>query len=179
MIDKKLLSYVLKAFLVFVSWYVVYHLIMQPNGFDDWMNKAVANGGHWLVGLFGYNTCLEGTSICVNIISTVHISAGCNGFEIFSIFAGFIIIFEGKWWLKIIYIILGVAFLYACNVLRVAMLAIDHYEDLKIFQFNHKYTYLIIMYVIVIVLWIVWISKFSKLESGINRDTKNILQKTS
>jgi exosortase/archaeosortase family protein len=162
MIDKKLLNYALKALLVFVSWYVLYHLLMQPQGFDSWMNKAVANGGHWLVGLFGYNTCLEGTSICVNIISTVHINTGCNGFEIFSIFAGFIVIYDGKWWLKIIYIIGGVVLLYACNVVRVAMLAIDHYENLKMFRFNHKYTYLIIMYAIVVGLWLFWITKVSK-----------------
>ncbi len=162
MIDKKLFSYGAKAVAVFLIWYIAYIVVMQPLGFDYWMNTAVAQGGHWFVKLLGYNSCIEGTSICVNIISTVHISAGCNGFEIFSIFAGFIIIFEGKWWVKIIYIIGGVALLYVCNIVRVGLLAIDHYENLNLFHFNHKYTYLISMYALVFLLWLFWITKLSK-----------------
>lgn len=160
--EKKLFQYIIRAFAVFIAWYGIYHLYMQPKGFDNWMNHAVANGGHWLVGLFGYNTCLEGTSICVNIISTVRINTGCNGFEIFSIFAGFILIYEGRFWVKILYIVAGVALLYACNVVRVALLAIDHYENLQVFNFNHKYTYLILMYALVVSLWLFWITYFSK-----------------
>lgn len=160
--DKKLLSYFYKAFFVFIVWYVAYTFVMQPAGFDMWMNTLVAKGGHWFVGLFGYNSCIEGTSICVNIVSTVHISSGCNGFEIFSIFAGFIIIFDGKWWQKLLYIVVGVSLLYFTNIVRVGLLAIDFHENLKLFHFNHKYTYLIAMYAMVFSLWLVWLTKFSR-----------------
>lgn len=161
-IDKTLLGYIFRGSIAFLVWFFFYSYILQPMGFDSWMNEFVAKGGHFLVGLFGYNSCIEGTSICVNIVSTVHIASGCNGFDIFSVFVCFIIIFEGKWWHKVLYCSIGILILHFFNITRVALLAIDHYENLKLFQFNHKYTYLIIMYFVVFMMWVLWIIKFSK-----------------
>lgn len=159
---KTLFLFFLRALAVYLVWYLVYVLWLQPTGFDAWMNQKVAYGGHLLVNALGYESCLENNQICVNIISTVHISAGCNGFDIICIFAGFIIIFNGSWLKKIIFIAAGVVLLYALNVVRVALLAIDHYKNLKLFAFNHKYTYLIAMYAVVFGLWALWVFKISK-----------------
>ncbi len=169
MIDKKLLLIFIKAIVLYTIWYVVYHLWLVPGGkFDPWMNESVAYGGWLLVRAFGYDGCIDGTDICVNIVSTVKVSTGCNGFEIYCIFAGFIIIFGGRFWDTVIYIFLGVVVLYFSNILRVGLLAIDHYERLDMFTFNHKFTYVVMIYSIVFVLWYVWVVKFSNKKNVIN-----------
>lgn len=161
-LDKKLLFIFLKAFALYLIWYLVYQLWLLPAGkFDPWMNESVAYGGWLFVRALGYDGCIEGTNICVNIVSTVKVNTGCNGFEIYCIFAGFIIIFSGKFWKTFIYIIIGVIILYISNILRVGMLAIDHYKRLDMFQFNHKFTYVVMVYSLVFALWYYWITKFS------------------
>jgi exosortase/archaeosortase family protein len=161
-IDKKLLGYFLRAGLAFICWFVIYTYILQPYGFDSWLNEFVALCGHILVGWLGYESCIEGTSICVNIVSTVYIATGCNGFDIISIFLCFLVIFEGVWWHKLIYGVIVTVILHLFNVVRVAMLAIDRYENLRLFNFNHKYTYLILMYMLVFLFWYIWLYKFSR-----------------
>lgn len=163
--DKKLIILVGKALFLYLLWYGVYVFWLAPDGkFDAWMNESVAYGGWLFVNALGYDGCIEGTNICVNIVSTVRINNGCNGFEIYCIFAGFIILFGGKWWETILYIIIGIAILYVSNILRVGLLAIDHYKSYKVFSFNHKFTYVIMVYSIVFVLWYVWITKFVKIK---------------
>lgn len=167
LIDKNLLIIFAKAMFLYALWYFVYELWLVPGGkFDPWMNESVAYGGWLFVRALGYDGCIDGTDICVNIVSTVKVNTGCNGFEIYCIFAGFIIIFGGKFWNTFIYIFIGVIILYISNILRVGLLAIDHYKRLHLFTFNHKFTYVVIIYSIVFVLWYVWIIKFS--------NTKNV-----
>ena len=162
-IDKDLLKYILKGIALYLIWYIGYELWLAPDGrLDKWLNESVAYGGWVFVNLLGYDGCIEGTHICVNIVSTVKINNGCNGFEIYSVFAAFIILFEGKWLHKLFYIIGGIIIIYFSNILRVGMLAIDHYKNLKLFYFNHHYTYVFIIYGLVFLLWYIWITKFSK-----------------
>ncbi|MDX2189550.1 MAG: archaeosortase/exosortase family protein [Bacteroidota bacterium] len=162
-IDKSLVWFLAKAIGLYLLWFLVYDLWIAPLGIiDTWLNQSVANGGYFLLQKFGFEVCKDGTSVCINNASTVVIGRGCNGLEIYAIFAGFVVLYRGSWLHKIWFIVAGIAFIYLCNILRVAMLAIDHYNNLKLFQFNHKYTYVFIIYFIVFGLWILWINRFSK-----------------
>jgi exosortase family protein XrtF len=161
-IDKKLVFIFLKITALYAIWYVVYQLWLVPQGkFDAWMNENVAYGGWVFVRALGYDGCIEGTNICVNIVSTVKVNTGCNGFEIYCIFAGFIIIFASKFWKTLAYIVIGIMIIYVSNIVRVGLLAIDHYKRMHLFNFNHKFTYVVILYGIVFMLWYIWVTRFS------------------
>lgn len=160
--DKALVLYFLKAIGLYLLWYIIYDLWLKPEGsVDQWLTEITAYSAYRIVNWMGYDTCIEGTQVCVNVVSTVTVGNGCNGLEVFAIFAGFIILFPGKLINKIIYIVGGILFIFLSNLMRVSMLAIDHYKNLDLFSFNHKYTYVFVVYTLVLGLWIIWIKKFS------------------
>jgi exosortase/archaeosortase family protein len=162
-IDNEIIKYFLKALALYLIYYFIYELWIGPDQkVDIWLNELLARAGYNLLNIFGYVSCIDGSSICVRSTSTVIIGRGCNGFDIYCIFASFIILFPGVWWKKIIYIIFGIAVIFISNIMRVTFLAIDRYYDYKVFYYNHKYTYVFVVYAIVFGLWVLWITKFTK-----------------
>ena len=161
-IDNEILKYFLKAFALYLLYYFIYELWINPDGrLNQWLNNVVAMLGNKVLVWFGYESCRTGTSVCINGISTVNIGNGCNGLEIYAIFTAFIIIYSGRWFIKLIYIIGGILVIFSINILRVVLLSIDHYNNLKLFHFNHKYTYVFVVYSVVFILWILWVTKFA------------------
>jgi exosortase/archaeosortase family protein len=159
-IDKQLFGYFLKAFLLYIIWYLGYECYLLPDGrLDAWLNDFVATLGNKFLTILGYNSCQSGTSVCVNGTSTVIIGSGCNGLEIYCIFAGFIIIYEGKVLHKFLYILIGSFILFSFNIARVVLLSINRLHSMQLFYYNHKYTYVFIMYTLVFVLWLFWVVK--------------------
>ena len=86
----------------------------------------------------------------------------CNGMTMFGLFAGFIVAYKGSWKVKIPYIILGIICIQLLNVLRFVGLAILDVHSRAWTEFNHTYTFTIIIYAFIFMLWIIWVNKFSK-----------------
>lgn len=102
--------------------------------------------------------------IAINGVPRVHIEDGCNGLTLIVLFAGFILAYPGKWQLKLWFIPLGMLLIYGINTVRMVALALNHYHNQSSFEFNHKYTFLIIVYAFIFGLWMLWINKLAKNE---------------
>jgi exosortase family protein XrtF len=158
MIDKFIVKFLFKAITLYVLWYTIYVSWLGPEGkIDKFINLLVANCGHWLIKQLGYESCIDGVGICVRSVATVRISNGCNGLELMLIFMAFIILFQGSFFKKLVYIFFGVTVIFISNILRVTLLALDNYQNKKYFDFNHHYTYTFSLYFIIFCLWLVWI----------------------
>jgi exosortase family protein XrtF len=95
-----------------------------------------------------YNTCVVG------------VGRPCNGLELFALFTGFVIAFPGNWKHKLWFIPSGVLFIHVLNVLRVASLTLIQLNYPKYLQFNHKYTFTVIVYAVTFSLWMIWVNRF-------------------
>ena len=95
----------------------------------------------------------EHGSICVG--------TGCSGLELYLLFFGFILLMKGSWKDKIWFIPLGFLTILALNIIRIVVLSIIYYHVPQYLNFNHKYTFVIIVYAAMFGLWILWIKKFS------------------
>ncbi|MDX2195774.1 MAG: archaeosortase/exosortase family protein [Cytophagales bacterium] len=162
MYKKELIRFFGLSLLLYIGWYLTYELWIGPDGrVDSWLNEVVAYSSYRLLNIFGYDSCITNTSVCVRNVSTVTVGNGCNGLEIYAIFTGFIIVMHGRWKYKLLFIVVGLLSIFVLNVFRVTMLAIDRYNDLNIFRFNHKYTYVFVIYSFIFMLWIIWIKKYA------------------
>ena len=94
-------------------------------------------------------------------LANVFIATGCNGIEMMALFAGFVLIFEGSWKHKIWFIPLGVIILHGLNILRVLSLIFIGRNSLENLEFNHKYTFTILLYLITFLFWMIWVKYFS------------------
>ena len=117
----------------------------------------------WILELFNY-TVFSGGDRLIGIDGSggLWIGDNCNGIAMFALFSGFIIAYKGNWKLKIIYIILGIACIEMLNVLRIVGLAIIDVHSRAWTEFNHTYTFTLLIYAFIFMLWILWVNKFSK-----------------
>lgn len=89
------------------------------------------------------------------------ITEGCNAISVIILFIAFIIAFTGKLKHTIGFVIGGSLLIYIINVLRISflILLINHFPQMQTFW--HNVVFPLIIYGLVLILWIVWIKRFS------------------
>jgi len=110
----------------------------------------------------------ENTYLFKDGIPVVLIEHGCNGLILMILFAAFVIAFPGPAKEKLWYVPAGVVSIYLINSLRVIGLAVNHIVSKESFDFNHKYTFTILVYGAIFMFWMIWVNRFS----GINVRSK-------
>lgn len=86
---------------------------------------------------------------------------GCNAISIIILFVSFVVAFSGKLKPTFLYIVSGVFLIHLCNVLRIGVLSVLFYEIPQYKNVLHNVFFPFIIYSIVFILWVVWVTKFS------------------
>jgi exosortase family protein XrtF len=125
------------------------------------IDKTVAVS-KWILEGLGY-TVFTGSDRLIGIDGTggLWIGDNCNGIALFSLFTGFIIAYPGNWKKKLYFIPLGILMIEILNILRVVFLAILDTHSRTWTEFNHTYTFTIIIYGFIFFLWMLWTNKIS------------------
>jgi exosortase family protein XrtF len=161
-------AFLSKAFGLYFFWYLTYELWLHPKAVFD--NLVIENLVFWsesLLRTFGYALIPPGSAgdqIRVVGIDGTHglwIGDPCNGISLFALFTGFVIAFPGPVKAKLWYIPAGIVFLHFINVLRIVGLTMVLKYYPSSLAFNHTYTFTIVVYSFVFLLWILWVNKFS------------------
>jgi exosortase family protein XrtF len=158
--------FLLLVFSLYVVWYLIYNLWLQPDGRLDlavidltvFLSKNILEG-------FGY-AVYTGADRLIGIdgASGLWIGDNCNGITLFSLFAWFVIAYKGRIKYKLIYIPIGIILIQLLNVLRVVVLAILDTHSRSWTEFNHTYTFTIVIYGFIFLLWMTWVNRFSERE---------------
>lgn len=158
-----LIRFLISVFVLYILWYLIYDLWLHPNEkLDLFVIDMTISISKWLLELFGY-TVYTGADRLIGVdgSSGLWIGDNCNGIVLFSLFAGFIIAYQGKIKYKLIYIPVGIISIQLLNVLRVVILAILDTHSRAWTEFNHTYTFTIIIYGYIFLLWMLWVNTFS------------------
>ena len=104
------------------------------------------------------------TELILEDKSILAIYEGCNGINVMIIFVAFLIAFgpitRTLWW----FIPLGLAILHLVNLIRIALLFWVAIYLPDFMYFTHKYLFTAILYVVVFLLWVVWVKKFTNVK---------------
>jgi exosortase family protein XrtF len=156
------------AILLYILWYMAYEIWMHPLGI--WDRLIVNNLVHLtndLLQLMGYATLPEShptdpiRTAGIDGTSGVWIGDPCNGFSLFALFVIFMITYPGPWRHKLWFTPVGLVLIHGINVVRIAALAILVKVKPEWLYFNHNYTFTIIVYSMVFLLWYIWARKFA------------------
>jgi len=155
---------------LFIGWNLFYELFIIPyTGIDRALSINIVNIASVFLKTLGYipEINLEDTSMVIIDIKGsyghgVWIGEPCNGLKLFSLFTIFIIAYPGNWKRKLVFIPIGILLIHLINSLRVAILAIIAKDSPETLDFNHNYTFTIIVYSFIFLLWYMWSTKFSK-----------------
>ncbi|MBK7382259.1 MAG: archaeosortase/exosortase family protein [Flavobacteriales bacterium] len=156
----------------YLLWQLFYEQVLHPWGRLD---RTVINGLVWaatvmLEGL-GYEMLPEprvDLERYIGVQGGSHLWIGdpCNGVSLFAVFAIFIIAFPGPWRHKAWFIPGGILLIHLMNAIRVVVLCIVVTKSYDLLNFNHDYTFYVVVYGGVFLLWYLWVTRFSGLKKA-------------
>ncbi|MBX9853841.1 MAG: exosortase family protein XrtF [Cytophagaceae bacterium] len=167
--DKKLLRFLLICTALYIVWFLLYELWLKPNGKLDFMlTHMVSSHTVSVLQLLGYPLSheIEGVRHIVKGPEgkVLIISNACNGLILYPLFIGFILAIPGRIKAMCWMILVGSVGIYLVNIFRAVLLCLIKMKFPEYLDFNHRYTFTIIVYGFIFCLWILWINKFSHIK---------------
>lgn len=164
--QRSIAAFLLKAVLLYITWFIAYDFFIATDGrADAFLNDFVAKHAAAILSILGFEgSTAPGaaqTLIKIQGIDVVGVGNPCNGMELFALYAGFIICFPGPWKHKLWYVPAGMLAIHFINVLRAAALAIIQLKAPEHLDFNHHYTFTIVVYAFIFLFWVIWANRFS------------------
>lgn len=164
--QRRIAVFVIKAFALYLLWFIVYDMYLAPAGnVDAWLNHRVAEDGTALLNLFGYNGSttpgINQTVMQLDKRDILGVGNSCNGLELFALFTGFILCFPGKMKTKAWFIPAGILIIHLANIIRAAILVLIQKYSPEHLDFNHHYTFTIVVYTVIFLLWMLWVNRYS------------------
>ena len=163
-----IIRFVGTAALLYLAWYVLYEFYLHPVG---WFDAALIDSLIQLSGsglsILGYDLIPE--PINTENIRTIGVQGGhllwigdaCNGAGLFAVFLIFLVAYPGPVKHKLWYGALGLIVIHTMNVLRIMALSIIVTINYELLNFNHDYTFYVVVYGCVFILWYVWVKRFA------------------
>ncbi len=151
------------AFLAYVVWSVAYEQVLKPRTTLDEVviehmvssTEAAFRAVGWPVGTYP-QPATHRDRVGVAGHAGVQIGAPCDGVALFALFAIFILAFPGPFLRKAWFIPAGIALLHLANIARVVILARIQATAPEWLEFNHDYTFTVLIYGLVFALWYLW-----------------------
>lgn len=163
LLKNRIIRFLIVLFSFYIGWYLIYNLWLHPNEkLDLFVIDITVKISKWILETLGY-TVFTGADRLIGVDGTggLWIGDNCNGIALFALFAGFIIAYPGNWKKKIVFIAAGILLIELLNVLRVIILAILDTYSRAWTEFNHTYTFTIVIYACIFFLWMLWTNKIS------------------
>ena len=176
-LSNPLIKFTVLASSLYLSWYVLYEFVLKLHSdFDSVIiNNLVilSRKGLSAIGFETMDTVTDGFQNMVQISDTlgVRVGAPCDGIVLLALFTVFIVAFPGPWKHKAWYLPAGLIAIHLINVLRIMALVLIVNKNPDWLQFNHDYTFTILVYAFVFALWMIWVYKFSPLKGLKNEET--------
>ena len=151
------------AFLAYVVWSVAYEQVLKPSTTLDEVviehmvrsTEVVFEAVGWPVGTYP-QPATHRDRVGVAGHAGVQIGAPCDGVALFALFAIFILAFPGPISRKAWFIPAGIALLHLANIGRVVILTRIQATSPEWLEFNHDYTFTVLIYGLVFALWYLW-----------------------
>ncbi len=167
-----LVRFFMPAIIFYLSWLLLYEFFIRPHTLID--EKVISNLifiSSAILSLLNYPIYASTQDINEQLIGVegsnpIWIGDPCNAVTLIALFSIFIIAFPGKLKNKAWYIPAGILAIHAVNIFRVCSLTLIQYYFPKYLDFNHNYTFTLLVYSFIFLLWIIWVNRYSCLTFG-------------
>lgn len=143
-------------------WYPLYYFVIQKyTSLDMLVIDTTLQTSKAILNTFGYTSFIEGRVLRIAGTSGLWVGDNCNAVALFALFSGFIISFPGNIKSKLWFIPAGIILVFIMNCLRMVFLAIIDTYSRAWTEFNHTYTFTILIYGFIFGLWMFWVNRYS------------------
>jgi exosortase family protein XrtF len=152
------------ASVLYLGWYLLYQWVIKPHTkIDEKLISLIVANAAFILKLLGFSVyqSIEDKNLQLIGIDGFHpiwIGSPCNALTLFMFFTLFVIAFPGSIKKKLWFIPLGVIIIHFTNVLRVVALICINFYATEFTEFNHTYTFTILVYAIIFLLWMWWVN---------------------
>ena len=163
-LDRKKLvkTFLIRCGIAYVIWLVLFYGWIQPDGrINAFLTGLVIQGTVIGLDLLRYDAYGQGNLVYIDDQPVVLVADNCNGLELFALYVGFLLCFPGKWKYKAIFIPVGLLVIFLVNVIREVILSLNYKFFQETFDFNHKYTYVFAVYIVIFLIWRFWLKRYS------------------
>ncbi len=156
--NRDIALFLAKVIVIYIFWYVLYHEWLLPDGrLDLFVSRNIVSVTATLLQVSGYEVFTFDRVIGIGPANGLEIIDGCNGIETIGLLIGFVIAYPGSNVKRWLFIPTGILVIYLVNALRIYFLAIIQYHWYSGFQVIHDYTFTLIFYLVVFVMWVIWV----------------------
>jgi len=154
---------------LYLTWNVFYEFYLRTQtNFDKIVIDTLVRWAEVTLQVLGYSTTDYSAAdvafrehIGIAGSKGVTIGAPCDGVVLYVLFIFFVVAFPGPLKHKAWFIPVGALSVFYLNVLRIVGLAIIMKINESWLAFNHDYTFTIVVYAYVFLLWMLWVKRFS------------------
>lgn len=164
------LFFIVKIISIYIIWTIIRTsfnniLILEPIwiGLNDFFAARYVAVSSWILEhWFQYDLIYNKRNILPKGTAGIYVGNHCIGISAKFIFVAVILSLKGKWIDKIWFIGLGILLILLINTIRIVLLTMQHTEGSFImFDLNHRYTFVLIVYAIIFGLIMIWEKYFS------------------
>jgi exosortase family protein XrtF len=163
--NRLITRFIVVATALLLLWFFGYEQWLAVDGrLDSLLCTNIADAGAALLRALGFTAGIASTNSQLLLLEgqpAVVVGPPCNGLVLYALFAGFVLAYPGPWMRKLWYIPLGMGLIWGLNVLRVAMLALNHQYAPRSLDFNHHYTFSFVVYACIFGLWMLWVRRLA------------------
>jgi exosortase family protein XrtF len=162
--NNKITRFFMYAVMLYVCWFFLYELVIKPyTSIDAKLIGLIVTQASVFLKLFGYKTFQDQVDPDMQLVGIdgahpVWIGSPCNALTLFAFFTLFILAFPGNNKNKIWFIPLGIIFIHLSNIMRIMGLALINFYAPDSLEFNHTYTFTILVYSLIFSLWMWWVN---------------------
>lgn len=165
-LKSEIARFLIKVFVIYVIWYIVYELWVLPGGMiDEPLSQNIASVSAGILTVLGESIFYFGRVVGISGTNGVEIVDGCNGIAAIGLFLGFVIAYPGTWIPRLIFSVFGIVIIYITNVLRTVTLCYIQAYWPSAFDITHDYSTTAIFYIIIFLLWMVWANYGDSIQS--------------
>jgi exosortase family protein XrtF len=144
----------------YVIWSVLYTFVLQPNRVVDApltrsLGALTASLVQFILPHHSVTVLHDAltSSLLIDGGFNIFILDGCNGFELYVLYVGFIVCFPFKNRSTLVYIALGFLSIFLLNLLRCTILSYLKFHEIIYFNIIHHYIFTIVVYSFICTLW--------------------------
>lgn len=161
----KPISFVLKMLGVYLGLQLFYDYVIIPyTSLDFWLINSIIDTAELGLKALGYNLIPKNSlyQYHMGIEGTTGVVIGnpCDGLSLFILYSAFLLVFKGKWWIKLLFVSFGIILIHFLNVIRVIGLALVVKYSPESLDFHHSYTFTLFVYLFIFLLWMLRIKFF-------------------
>ena len=159
--NKAVLLFLGKAIGLYMIFLILEFRFFEPGGVNRWITNVLSSSSTEVLQWFGFPATNNARNIFINGEKQLFISTACNGFSFMYLFTAFVLAYPARWKHKAWFLPAGILLIHLLNTLRVIGLILNWFFHRQSFDFNHKYTYVVFVYGILLFLWVKWAGKYA------------------